>query len=234
MPVSSHDTPNALHARIRDNLEYARARMAAAAARAGRGADGVRLVAVTKAAGLAVVEALVALGVTDLGENRVEAAAGKIAAMGARPGPAPCWHMVGHVQRRKAGAVAARFDVVDALDRLKLAESLQRRCEEQDRTIRALLEVNVSGESAKYGFAPETLAREMRALASFDRITVEGLLTMAPKGADVDTLRRIFRGLRELGAEHGLRELSMGMSDDFEIAIEEGATQVRIGRALFA
>jgi len=206
-----------------------RRRMAEAAARGGRRADEVRLVAVTKTVGPEEIAVLRDLGVTDFGENRPEKMAAKLEAIGS----SVCWHMIGSVQRRKARDVAAIFDTVDSVDRVELAEALQRRCEELDKQLRVLLEVNVSGEAQKHGFAPESVGPALAAMKRFDRLTVEGLMTMAPFDAPEAVLRPVFRGLRELAEAHGLREISMGMTDDFEIAIEEGATQVRIGRALF-
>jgi PLP dependent protein len=218
------------HNRIAHNVGELRGRMADAAARAGRNPEEVRLVAVTKTAGIAEMQALIECGITELGENRVEMARPKIETLG----NAVRWHMIGNVQRRKARDVVALFDVVDAVDRIEVAEALQRRCEDQDRKLEVLIEVNVSGETAKHGFVPDDLPEALRAMAAFDRITVSGLMTMAPFDAPPELLRQVFGGLRELAGAHGLRELSMGMSDDFEIAIEEGATQVRIGSALFA
>lgn len=206
-----------------------RQRIAAAAERAGRRAEEVCLVAVTKTVGPEEIAVLRELGVTDFGENRVERIQPKLEQIDRLV----CWHMIGSVQRRKARDVAASFDTVDSVDRMEVAEALQRRCEELDKRLRVLLEVNVSGETQKHGFSPETLGAGLDMLKHFDRLAVEGLMTMAPLDAPETVLRPVFRGLRELAEAHGLRELSMGMTDDFEIAIEEGATQVRIGRALF-
>lgn len=211
------------HAAIRD-------RMAAAARRAGRSAESVRLVAVTKTVGVDAIRALLDLGVTELGENRVELARPKIEVLTGTPAR---WHMIGSVQRRKAKDVAACFDFVDAVDRVELAEALQRRCEELDRRLHILIEVNVSGEVQKHGFAPVQLEGALRALAAYDRLRVDGLMTMAPLDAPEAVVRSVFGGLRQQAQRLGLPELSMGMSGDFEIAIEEGATQVRIGAALF-
>jgi len=205
-------------------------RMAAAAERSGRSPDAVRLVAVTKTVGIAEARALLDLGITDLGENRVDVGRAKIEAIG----PAATWHMIGTVQRRKVRDVLALFDRIDSIDRMTLAQTIQTRCEDGNRHIDALLEINVSGEDAKHGFPPEALEDILSKMALLDRIRVRGLMTMAPWGAEPGFLRGVFRRLRELAGTHGLEELSMGMTDDFEIAIEEGATQVRIGRALFA
>ena len=214
---------------IARNLAGVRRRIAEAAARAGRVAASVRLIAVTKTVGLAEIQALRDAGLTEVGENRVEVAQPKIAA-----GPKDMvWHMIGPLQTRKAPDVVASFSHFDAIDRLRAAEALQRRCEEQDRTLHALVEVNVSGEDSKHGLEPLELPHMLAELRALDRLRVDGFMTMAPFGAGEGLLRHCFRTLKQLADAHGLAELSMGMTDDFEIAIEEGATQVRIGRALF-
>ena len=215
---------------LQRNLDCVRRRMAEAIARSGKGRapDAVRLVAVTKTVGADIVRILHEVGATDF-ENRVEGAREKIVAA-----PAPArWHMIGPVQRRKARDIVALFDTVDSIDRLEVAEALQRRCEEQDRRIRALVEVNVSAEASKHGFSPESLDDALAAMAGLNRLHIEGLMTMAPFNAPETVLRSVFGRLRELAESHNLQEISMGMSDDYEIAIEEGSTQVRIGRALF-
>ncbi len=215
--------------RIGRNLEMIRQRIASAALRSGRDPNSVRLVGVSKSASLEETAALFQLGVIDLAENRVEQASGKIRALGA----GPQWHCIGNLQRRKARQAVSLFQSIDAVDRLSLAETLQRQCEEQGCRVQVLLEVNVSGETKKHGFAPDELSGALVAMRSFDRLDVLGLLTMAPFDAPEPVLRGVFGGLSQLAQTHGLAELSMGMTDDFEIAIEEGATQVRIGRALF-
>jgi len=215
--------------RIERSVFSIRQRIAAAAERVGRRAGEVCLVAVTKTVGPEEIAVLRELGIMDFGENRVEQIRPKLEQIGT----SVCWHMIGSIQRRKARDVAAFFDTVDSVDRVELAEVLQRRCEELDKRLRVLLEVNVSGETQKHGFNPESLGSVLGVLKGFDRLMVEGLMTMAPLDAPEVVLRSVFRGLRQLAEAHGLRELSMGMTDDFEIAIEEGATQVRIGRALF-
>ncbi len=219
----------ALRDRIGRNVADIRRRIADAAARAGRDAASVRLVAVTKTVGMAEIAALHAAGAVEMGENRVEVALPKIAA-----GPKDIlWHMIAPLQTRKATEVATAFSHFDAVDRVRAAEALQRRCEELDRSLRVLIEVNVSGEDSKHGFEPGDLPQALAEIRSFDRLHVEGFMTMAPFGAEDAFLRTCFRNLKQLADAHELAELSMGMTDDFEIAIEEGATQVRIGRALF-
>jgi len=187
-------------------------------------------VAVTKTVGVGEMRLLHELGVRHVGENRLEVARPKREDFN----PADlCWHMIGNIQRRKARDIVAAFDRVDAVDRLSLAQTLQDRCEELDRTLRCLVEVNVSGEAAKHGFAPGELGDALARMGGLDRLVVEGLMTMAPWGAEETVVRGVFRRLRELAETHGLTTLSMGMTDDYEIAIEEGATEVRVGRALF-
>ena len=142
--------------------------------------------------------------------------------------------MIGNIQRRKAPDVVSLFHCADAVDRVAVAEALQKRCEEQNKHLDILLEVNVSGEEAKHGFAPENIHGVLKEVTHLDRLTVKGLMTMAPFVDDPETVRPVFRRLRELTEAQGLPEVSMGMTNDFEVAIEEGATQVRIGTALFA
>jgi len=221
--------PENIAHKIEHNLTRIKNRMAQAAARAGRPVRQIRLVPVTKTVGIPEMRILYDLGIREFGENRVEKAVEKIHTFGT----SVQWHMIGNVQRRKARDVAALFDCVDAIDRVELAETLQRRCEEQNRHLNALIEVNVSGEAAKHGFSPDQLPETLEAIRKMDRLNVQGFLTMAPFDAAPEVIRGVFRALRGLAAAHGLQELSMGMTDDFEIAIEEGATQIRIGRALF-
>lgn len=215
--------------RIQGNVAGIHGRMAAAARRAGRDPAEIRLIGVTKTASVDEARILRDLGAMDLAENRVDNARPKIEALG----PGVRWHFIGNLQRRKAREILSLFDTVDAIDRVELAETLQRRCEELDRHLDALIEINVSGEASKHGFSPAELPGALLGIRPYDRIHVRGLLTMAPWGVPEAEIRSAFRGLRELAREHGLVELSMGMTDDFEIAIEEGATQIRIGRALF-
>ena len=219
-----------LEDRLRENLAGVQGRMASACARAGRAPGAARLVAVTKSAGVEECRILRGLGVSEMGENRIDVAAPKVAALD----NGVVWHMIGNVQRRKAREVAQLFDAVDAIDRLELAEALQRRLEGTEKRLSVLLEVNVSGEESKHGFAPDDVAAVLRAMAGYDRLVLEGAMTMAPFDAPEAEIRGYFRRLKALTVEHGLPECSMGMTNDFEIAIEEGATQVRVGSALFA
>jgi hypothetical protein len=218
------------HEIIERNLERVRARMAEAAGRSGRSSDSVRLVAVTKAVGIEEARTLLELGVRDLGENRVEDARPKVDVVGSQAQ----WHMIGTVQRRKAGEVVELFACVDSVDRVELAEALERKCAEHGKTMPVLLEVNVSGEASKHGFIPADLPSALERMRRLAYLRAEGLMTMAPLVDDPEEVRPVFTALRKLAEQVGLNVLSMGMSNDFEVAIEEGATQVRIGTALFA
>ncbi|MCP4639610.1 MAG: YggS family pyridoxal phosphate-dependent enzyme [bacterium] len=218
-------------ARIATNLADTRQRIADAAAHAGRSVGDIRLVAVTKTVGLAEVQALYDLGVRDFGENRLHVAQPKIEAFDADDA---VWHMIGPLQRRKARDVAALFQSVDAVDRVEVGEALDQRCQDRPAPLPVFVEVNVSGEESKHGFTATALPSALDRIRSLEYIEVKGLMTMAPFVDDPEEARPVFAGLRALAEAHGLTELSMGMSNDFEIAIEEGATQVRIGSLLFA
>ncbi len=226
-----------------------RERIAAAARRAGRRPEEITLVAVSKTHGPDVAYAACAAGVADLGENRVQEAAPKIAAL-AHAHPRPRWHLIGHLQRNKARAAAELFDIVQSVDSLRLAEILDRHAAEIGRRLPILLQVNVSGEVSKEGFALaggianraayDLLYAEVERVVALPQLEVRGLMTIAPITGDPDAARPTFRLLRELRDDLARRlpqtrwdDLSMGMSDDFEAAIAEGATIVRVGRAIF-
>lgn len=219
-----------LEHKIRQNLQAIQHEMAQAADRAGRSASDITFVAVTKSVGLDEMRILHELGVTHFGENRVDVARAK---MDAFSGDDITWHMVGNIQRRKAKDVLQLFDIIDAVDRMSLAEELQRRCQPDIPRARVLVEVNVSGEAQKHGFTPDQVDAALQEMASLDRLQIDGLMTMAPFGIGREERLGHFRTLRALADRHGLHEASMGMSGDFQEAIEAGATQVRIGRALF-
>lgn len=212
------------------NLRNIRARVAAAATAAGRDPEGIVLIAVTKSVGVAEIQALLDLGVRHFGENRVDVARAKRDALA---NPAIVWHMIGNIQRRKTKEVLDVFDRIDSVDRLALAESLQVRCTEVDTHAEVLVEVNISGEAQKHGVAPEELGEMLAAIQGMDRLRVRGLLTMAPYSAPPDEIRGIFGQLAHLAAAFDLRDVSMGMSNDFELAIAAGATEIRVGSALF-
>ncbi len=236
---------------IARNLARVQTRIAEAALRAGRDPAEIVLVAVTKTHPAETVAVAYQAGVRHFGENRVEEGTVKIPAVHAViPGPRPTWHMVGHVQSRKAQAVVTHFDYVHSVDRLKIARRLSRFAQEADRTLPVLLECNVSGEETKFGFDLQGWERDearrepffdvVEELLTLPGLVVQGLMTMAPFVADPETVRPVFASLRTLMdalrerfPTHEWRHLSMGMTDDFEVAIEEGATMVRIGRAIF-
>jgi len=204
-------------------------RVESAAARTGRDASGITLVAVTKGRNVADVKRLYDLGIRHFGENRVPEAESKIVSL-----PNDCiWHMIGNVQRRKAPDVVNLFQRVDSVDRVELAQALNRRASGAGKRLNVLVEVNVSGEDTKHGIAPDTLGNVLSSMASLSQIDVDGLMTMAPFTDDAETVRPVFSALRRLAVDHGLPVISMGMSGDFEVAIEEGATEIRVGSALF-
>jgi len=221
-------------AAIDERVAEVRERIGVARRRAGRGDDTVALVAVTKGRTVAEVEAVIEAAVADIGENTVQEAGPKAEAVG----PGRCrWHFLGHLQRNKVAAALRFADMVQSVDSTRLAEELSRRAEQQGRLVPCLIEVNVSGEETKYGVSPEELPELAQRVTGLPGLGLQGLMTVAPWG-DLDSARSVFAGLRVLG-EHlvsrGLpvRHLSMGMSDDYEVAVEEGSTMVRIGTAIF-
>lgn len=217
------------------NVQQVRARIAAAADRAGRRADAVLLVAVTKTVPVARIRDAAALGLRAFGENRVQESREKIPAV-----PGVSWHLIGSLQRNKAKEAARLFQVVHSIESEALVEELGRRAEQEGRVVDALIQVNVAGEPQKHGAAPGETGALVRRAAALPGLRLRGLMTIAPAVANPEEARPVFRALRELrdrvGEETGivLPELSMGMSDDFEVAVEEGATMVRVGRAIFA
>jgi len=214
---------------IRENLVRVRERIARAAERAGRRPDDVLLVAVSKTVDVERIRRAIEAGVPALGENRVQEAKEKIAALG-RPVP---WHLVGHLQTNKVRDALELFDLVHSIDRLDLARECDRRAAQRGTPVEALVQVNVAGEASKGGFEPDALAEALDVIAALGHVRVRGLMTIPPAVERAEDARPWFRTLAALGKRHGLAELSMGMSADFEVAIEEGATIVRIGTAVF-
>ena len=215
-----------------ERLARVRGELAAAARGAGRPAEGVRLVVVTKSAPQGVFELLAAAGVGDVGESRVQAGLARREGREA----AFCWHLVGHLQSNKARAAVGAFDVLHGVDSLELLARLERAAGELGRAPRLFLQVNVSGEGSKHGLSPAALPEALAAARALRHARAVGLMTMAPEGADPEAARPVFAGLRRLRDELApeLAELSMGMSEDFAVAVQEGATCVRIGRRLVA
>src|SRR2546430_14417042 len=214
---------------VRASLERVRERVARAAERAGRRAEEVLLIGVSKTVALARIREAVAAGIPALGENRVQEAGAKIAELG-RPVP---WHLVGQLQTNKARDAAELFDLIHSVDRPELARELDKRARQRGRPVAALVQVNVAGEASKGGVAPEGLGDLLDAVTKLDHVRVRGLMVIPPEARDPADARVWFRAPAKLRERHGLRELSMGVSGDFEVAIEEGATMVRVGTAIF-
>jgi len=214
---------------IRGNLERVRERIAKAAERAGRRGEDVLLIGVSKTVEVERIQQAVAAGVPALGENRVQEAAEKVATLG-RPVP---WHLIGHLQTNKVRDALDLFDLVHSVDRLDLARELDKRARQRGRPVAALVQVNVGGEASKGGFSPDEVPAALETIGGMEHITVRGLMTIPPAVERADDARGWFRTLAALGKQTRLTELSMGMSADFEVAIEEGATMVRVGTAIF-
>lgn len=214
---------------IRANLERVRERVARAAERAGRRAEDVLLVGVSKTVDVARIRAAIAAGLGALGENRVQEARDKITELGRTVK----WHLVGHLQTNKVRDALELFDVIHSVDRIDLARELDRRARARGRTIDAFVQVNVGGELSKGGWPPEAVETAVAAISALSGLKLRGLMTIPPAVERAEDARAWFRTLRKLAERHGLPELSMGMSADFEVAIEEGATMVRVGTAVF-
>lgn len=214
---------------ITRNLRDVERRIAQAAQRAGRSPAEITIVAVTKGLTAQAIEAALEAGIRHIGENRVQEARGKIARL-SNLQPCPTWHMVGHLQTNKVKTAVEIFDIIHSINSLRLAEALSGRARN---TVPVLLQVNISGEEPKSGFSEAELPKAAEDVARLSMLKVKGLMTIAPLVSDPEEVRPIFRRLRELRDYLGLEHLSMGMSDDFEVAVGEGATMMRIGRAIF-
>ncbi len=211
---------------VRANLERVRERIARAAQRTGRRPEDILLIGVSKAVPAERVREAIAAGIPALGENRVQEARDKIRLLG-RSVP---WHLIGRLQTNKVRDALDLFDVIQSVDRLPLAQEMGRRA---TRPVDVLMQVNLAGEASKGGFAPSELTPALDALQSVPMLRVRGLMAIPPAAEDPEKTRPWFRALRGLRDAAGLEELSMGMSADFEVAIEEGATMVRVGTAIF-
>lgn len=234
---------------IADNIKRVEDAIAMACAKVGRDPAEITLVAVSKQKTVEDIVAAAAAGIKHFGENRVEEGIEKIEPVNKLVAAPLTWHMVGHVQSRKAKRVLPLFDLVQSVDSLRLARKLSSLAQANNRTLEVLLEVNISGEASKYGLKgynccgdnaeKERLWQEIGAILALSGLRVRGLMTMAPFGAGPQALRGVFADLFSLREELRsvfaipLPELSMGMTDDYQIAIEEGATMIRIGRAIF-
>ncbi|MEI7555953.1 YggS family pyridoxal phosphate-dependent enzyme [Candidatus Chlorohelix sp.] len=224
---------------LADKLERVRKRISRAALRAGRKPEEITLVGVTKTVSREMVEEACRLDLLDFGENRIGDAEEKFTPLPYTPGTARL-HLIGHLQTNKAKRAVALFDMIHSVDSLRLAEVLDQHCDEQGKIMPILLEVNISGESSKHGFNVVELESQIERLFALPHLQLRGLMTMAPYVAAPEETRHVFKGLsvlfdkirNDVTIPHW-KELSMGMTNDFEIAIEEGATLVRIGRAIF-
>lgn len=227
---------------IRENVERVNQRIQSAALKAGRNPNEVRLVGVTKTVGVMAIRQAMACGVKIFGENRIQEALPKIQELGSDP---IRWHFVGHLQTNKVKQAVGLFDLIHSVDSLKLAVALDAgmkiRKGETGTRQKILIQVNVSGEATKSGVSPEKLDFLVKEIAQLKTLSINGLMTIPPLFTDPEQSRPVFRTLRELAGSLeregievvSMKELSMGMSDDFEVAIEEGATLVRIGTAIF-
>lgn len=219
---------------VADNVKEVAERMSWAAARAGRRLEDVQLVAVTKTVDIGRVREAAEAGVRIFGENYVQEAREKIEAIG----HGIEWHMTGHLQRNKAKEAVAMFDMIQTIDSIELAMELDKRARAAGKTIRGLVEVNLGGEGSKAGINKGDLIPLLTATKELSNLSIQGLMTIPPYYDNTEQVRPFFRTLRELKDEvtekgFPLAELSMGMSHDFEVAIEEGATMVRVGTAIF-
>ncbi len=220
---------------IAANLERVRERIAVAAKKSGRSPEEIELVAVSKAHPAEQVQAAVEAGQLLFGESRVQEARAKIPLLPSRLR----WHFIGHLQKNKIRHALPLIELFHGIDSLAVAQDMQRIAEEEGIQPRILLEVNVAGEASKHGFTPEALRRDLEAILSLGRLTTEGLMAIPPLAPEAEASRRYFVMLRELrdelesGLNVRLPQLSIGMSGDYLVAIEEGATLVRVGTAIF-
>jgi PLP dependent protein len=219
---------------VKENLLKVRERIERAAQKAGRDPKEIKLVAVSKTVEVDRIKEAIDAGVAILGENYVQEAQEKIEALG----KSVSWHFIGHLQSNKAKYAVRLFDVIHSIDSIPLAEELNRRAEQPDRAIRVMIEVNLSKEATKFGTDEERVLNLARRIQKLDHLSLEGLMTMPPYFDSPEMSRPYYVALRELKdrmVKEGipLKELSMGMSNDFEIAVEEGATYVRVGTAIF-
>jgi pyridoxal phosphate enzyme (YggS family) len=223
-------------AQIEANLARVRERIAEAQCRAGVSAE-VAIVAVTKTQPAPLVEAALAAGLRRFGENRVQELEAKVAAVGRERGE---WHLIGHLQRNKVRQALPLFDLIHSIDSLRLAKAISAEAVRADRVVEGLVQVNTSGEACKYGFEAAEAVAAVGQIVALPGLRITGIMTMAPFTATEGVLRRTFAGAREIFGRCGAefpefesRHLSMGMSNDFEVAVEEGSTMVRLGTILF-
>ncbi|AKG35682.1 YggS family pyridoxal phosphate-dependent enzyme [Paenibacillus durus] len=221
---------------LQERIAEVSRRIERACARSGRNSRDVHIIAVTKYVSLEATSAVLASGLVNIGENRWQVAESKWEALGHQG----TWHFIGHLQTNKVKDVIGKFQYIHSLDRMSLAKELQRKAEAEGLYVNVFLQVNVSGEESKYGLSPDKVPDFLQEISRLNRVKIIGLMTMAPHEEDPELTRPVFRGLRELRDKlngmgltpEPITELSMGMSNDFEVAIEEGATWVRLGTVL--
>ncbi len=218
---------------LAENYHQIKATIEKAARKVGRNPREIKLIAVTKSASLEDTQKAAELGIKNFGVNRVQEETAKVESL-----PGVNWHFIGHLQRNKVKYIMPLYAMVQTLDRLSLARELQRWAEKNEREIDVLIQVNISGEDSKFGLAPQEVSSFLDQAQSFKRLNIKGLMAMAAFVDDPEEARLYFRQLRQLRDENvskglALPELSMGMTNDYAVAIEEGATMVRVGRALF-
>jgi PLP dependent protein len=214
---------------IKSNLEIVRARIARACQRSGRSIEDITLIGVTKTEKAEVIRQAHDLGLRDFGENRVMEAADKIKSL-ADLQPRPTWHMIGHLQTNKLRTALEFFDLIQSVDSVHLAGAINKSIENK---IPVFLQVNVSGEASKSGFSLADFPGAFELISKMPGLEIKGLMTIAPQAENAEEVRPIFRKLNRLKETCHLKDLSMGMTHDFEVAIEEGATLIRVGRAIF-
>jgi pyridoxal phosphate enzyme (YggS family) len=221
---------------LNDRINEVETRINEACIRSGRSREDVNVVAVTKYVSLDITAEVLSQGLIHIGENRWQNAETKWNALGEQG----IWHFIGHLQTNKVKDIINKFQYIHSLDRLSLAQELEKKANLLDTEVKVFLQVNISGEDSKYGLSPENVASFLNEIKQFNHIKVIGLMTMAPFEGHPEDTRPVFRGLRELRDElnrqsltrEPITELSMGMSNDFEVAIEEGSTWVRLGSIL--
>ncbi|MFE4711253.1 YggS family pyridoxal phosphate-dependent enzyme [Paenibacillus sp. NPDC056722] len=221
---------------LQERIAEVEERIARACATSGRDRKDVKVIAVTKYVSLETVSAVLEAGLEHIAESRWQNAEHKWLALGEKG----TWHFIGHLQTNKVKDVIGKFQYIHSLDRISLARELQRKAESIGQKVNVFLQVNISGEDTKFGLSPGDVPGFLQEIADLDRVNVIGLMTMAPYEMEPELTRPVFRGLRELRDElnrqgltpEPITELSMGMSNDFEVAIEEGATWVRLGTVL--
>lgn len=215
---------------IIENLKGVQARIESAARKVGRDPGAVKLICVTKTAGIEQVREIVDDGIKEIGENRVKDALSKKELMDSH---ILTWHMIGHLQSKKAKDAVELFSVIHSVDTIKLARVLDKEAGKIGKTQDIFIEVNVSGEESKFGIRPKDIEGFLNKAGHLRHIKILGLMTMPPFSENPEDSRFFFRKLKELACTHNLKELSMGMTQDFEVAVEEGATMVRVGSAIF-